>query len=74
MLPRFLLGKRASSLRKPQGGQDFEMPWLPVKHNDAGSQAFVSLTEVYARFGYDSQVIPLAENESVSEAEILRIK
>ena len=74
MLPRFLLGKRASSLRKPQGGQDFETLWRPVEHNDAGSQAFVSLTEVYARFGYDSQVIPLAENESVSEAEILRIK
>jgi len=73
MLPRFLLGRPGSSLREPHDGQDFETPWLPVNHDDPGTQAFVSLTEVYARFGYDSQVIPLATDGSLSEEKIKEI-
>jgi len=74
MLPRFLLNGVGSLLGGAQDGHDFETTWLPLKYDDAGKQAFVSLTEVYAQFGYDSQVIPLAENDSVSEAEILKIR
>jgi len=59
---------------KQQATQDsFASPWGASKEMDAGRVAFQALRQVYAQFGFDQNVIPYSNGESVSEEAIREI-
>jgi hypothetical protein len=72
LLPQALLRRLASAQEaSPSASTGFDLLWSECKETEAGRLAFITLVEVYAKFGLGEDLIPCSEGSGITEGGIL---